>query len=175
MRVICSRKRLIIGCFVFLLLASCVTAEPEPTATNFPPTSTPILTSCEEVEGSCLELSFDGDSCIYEGPSDMEAGQVALIFHNESDGWAAANLIRLLEGKTIQDVLVYNGEEPSTKHAPSWSVSVPGVYNEIEAGESHFWEGVLDPGIHALVCARTPPWPDPIGVWFGTGITVEHQ
>jgi hypothetical protein len=167
-----SWKQLMIGCLLFALLTSCATLAPELSPTNIPSTATPETTSCEEVEGMCLELSFDGENCAYEGPTDLKPGLVTLIFLNESDGWAASNLIKLLGDKTLQDVIEYNGEEPSTKHAPSWSVDVPGVWKEINPGESHFWEGVLEPGIHALVCARSPPWPESIGVWLGTGITV---
>ena len=79
-------KRLLIGCLLFALLTSCATAAPEPTATDVPPTATPEPTSCEEVEGICLELTFDGESCIYEGPTDLNPGPVTIIFHNEGDG-----------------------------------------------------------------------------------------
>ena len=125
-------------------------------------------------EDRILKLTFDGERCTYEGPTNIKAGPVTLIFLNESDGWAATNMIRLLGDKTLQDVIYYNGEEPSTKHAPSWSVDIPGVWREIGAGESHIWEGALEPGIHALVCARTLPWPEPLGVWLGTGLTVGY-
>ena len=80
-------------------------------------------------------------------------------------------MIRLLGDKTYQDVVDHSGDEPSTKHAPSWSVSVPGVWREIRAGESHIWKGALKPGIHALVCARIIPF----GVWLGSEITVKDR
>jgi hypothetical protein len=126
------------------------------------------------VEGKCLELSFDGESCTYEGPTDLKPGPVTLIFHNVSDNWASTNMIRLLGDKTLEDLVRYNGEEPSQQHQPSWSVSIPGTWREIPAGERHFWEGALEPGIHALVCVRTLPWPEPIGVWLGTAWSIEN-
>jgi hypothetical protein len=66
---------------VVLWMAGCSGARPEPTATPAPsppsatpirPTSTPQRSSCEEIEGICLELSFDGESCTYEGPAALE-------------------------------------------------------------------------------------------------------
>jgi hypothetical protein len=124
--------------------------------------------SCEEVEGICLELTFDGQSCNLKAPETIENGSVTLIFFNESDVTGVTNMIRLLEDKTLQDVIEYNGEEPTTKHHPSWSVEVPGVYNKVESGGRHVWHGNLEPGIHAVVCVRTVP----LGVWLGGGFTV---
>ena len=167
-------KRLLLGYLLFALLTSCATAAPEPTATDVPPTATPKPTSCEEVEGICLELSFDGESCTYEGPTDLKPGPVTIILLNESDGWASTNLMKLLGDKTLQDVSHYFSPEPSDKHAPSWTFSYPGVWKDIEAGESHFWEGVLEPGIHILACARSVPWPEPIGVWIVSSWTIGY-
>lgn len=137
-----------------------------------------LMTACAAAgEGNTediLRLTFDGESCTYDGPTDLKPGLVTLIFLNESDDWAATNMIRLLGDKTLEDLISYNGEEPSQHHAPSWSVDIPGVWREIRSGESHTWEGVLEPGIHALVCARTLPWPEPLGVWLGTGLTVDN-
>jgi hypothetical protein len=112
----------------------------------------------------------------------MKPGPVTLIFHNESDEWAATTMIRILEDKTLQDVILRVGEEPSEHQAaaimswftPSWWFMFPDVWRERGAGESQFWEGVLEPGIHALFCASHPPSPEPLGVWLGTGLTVEE-
>ncbi|MGD8753746.1 MAG: hypothetical protein PVG14_20115 [Anaerolineales bacterium] len=123
------------------------------------------------MEGFCLELTFDGESCTYEGPTEFKTVPVTLLFFNESDRIAATNMIRLLEDKTLQDVVDYNGDEPSTKHRPSWSVEIPGVWKEIKSGDSHIWNGVLEPGTHAIVCARIMPF----GVWLGSGFRVEDE
>lgn len=164
-------------CLLCLLMAGCAIA---PRETPLPPTATPAPrsqplgpTSCAEVEGDCIQLTFTGEGCIYEGPTELKPGPVQGIFHNEGDGWAAANLIRLLEDKTLDDLRHLFGEEPSTQHQPSWSEHYPGVWKEIEPGESHFWQVDLEPGIHALLCVRTPAYPEPIGVWIGNTWTIE--
>lgn len=165
-------KRFLIGCLLLTLLTGCATAAPEtptpePTATPVPPTDTPEPISCEEVEGNCLELTFDGESCTYEGPTDLKTGPVTLLFLNESEGRAAVNLVRHTGDETIQDMIDYIGEEPSTGTAPTWTRGL-GTFQVIRSGESHTWEGVLEPGIHTMVCA-SPQY----GIWFGTGLTVE--
>ncbi|HSG18955.1 MAG TPA: hypothetical protein VLE70_21865 [Anaerolineae bacterium] len=166
----------LVGCLLLTLLTSCATATQETplpsTTTPVPATFTPEPTSCEKVKGDCLELSIDGESCTYEGPTDLKPGPVALIFHNDGDGWAAANLIRLLEDKTLEDLIHWIGEEPSQQHQPPWSESIPGSWKEILADESRFWEGDVEPGIHALFCVKTPAWPESISVWFGKTWTI---
>jgi hypothetical protein len=149
-----------------------------PTATAVSPTDTPELPSCEQVEGTCLELIFDGKSCTYVGPSEIKSGPVTLLFFNDieetgdgsrpSDYYAHVNLLRHMEDKTIQDMIDYLGEEPSTKHHPSWSWEL-GTWKPIAPGDAQTWKGVLELGIHTLVCARI----NPFGVWYGGGFTVE--
>ena len=130
-----------------------------------------LLTACgggEGVEDRLLRLTFDGESCTYEGPTELTGGPVELIFLNKSEASAAVNFLMLLEGKTIQDAIEYGEPYPTSKHAPSWTREL-GTWRSVAAGESHHWEGDLKPASYFMVCARTSP----LGVWFGTGLTVE--
>jgi hypothetical protein len=181
MRALRLWKLLVIGGILIASLTGCgtlagETLAPEPTITQIPPTYTPLSPtnipkpiSCEAIEGVCLELIFDGESCLYEGPTSIMTVPITLIFRNDSDRAATTNMIRLKGDKTIQDLIEYNGEEPSQTHHPSWSVEIPGVWRTTGPGESHVWEGVLEPGIHAVVCFSCCPG----GVWFGSGFSVE--
>jgi hypothetical protein len=130
-----------------------------------------LMTACgveeEPVSGAEMHLTFTGDSCTYEGPTLLKEGSVTLVYHNESDGIAAVNLARHTGDETIQDAIDNIGEEPDTGHAPPWMEDL-GTWEYIQAGESLNWEGVLEAGIHTMVCARGHPH----GVWFGTGLTV---
>jgi hypothetical protein len=72
------------------------------------------------------------------------------------------------DGYTIQDVIDDLGPEPSTRHHPSWTREVFGVWRATESGETHRWEGDLEPGTYALVCAQLSP----LGAWFGAGFDV---
>jgi hypothetical protein len=116
-----------------------------------------------------LHLTFDGESCIYEGPTLLKAGPVTLHFINESGVPAAVNLLKHEGDETIQDALEYIGEEPSWKVRPNWTIEL-GTWEPVEPGESLQWEGDLEPGIHHIVCNRTIPY----RAWFGTGLTVEE-
>lgn len=158
---------------ILLALSACSTPVQNSTSTPLPPTATPQPTSCISVEGPCVELTFDGDSCTFEGPSELIPGPLAFVFHNESGDWASTNFLKLTEGKTVEDLTNYFWEEPSTHHQPSWSISLPGSWKEIQRGEVHFWNGIIEPGIYTLVCVHTTPWPKPIGVWVGPIWTIE--
>ena len=121
-----------------------------------------------------LQLTFDGESCTYEGPTTLKAGPVTLIFNNnQSERGAAVNLVRHTGDETIQDMIDTIGEEPSTGYVPSW-VEELGTWERVAPGESYTWEGVLEPGIHTMGCAKLttglPGWE----VWFGGGLTVEE-
>lgn len=142
----------------------------EPSATPVPPTKTPNPTSCEEVAGICLELSFDGETCTYKGPMDTKPGSVMLLFLNESEGGALAGLVRHKGDKTIQDMKDRFVEEPITEHGTPWAISINWPWRGVPPGESYVWEGELEQGIHTLVCARITP----SGFWFGAGFTVEE-
>jgi hypothetical protein len=131
-----------------------------------------LLTACasgdDDIEDGVLHLTFDGESCTYRGSTTLKAGPVTLLFFNESEGRGAVDLVRHAGDETIQDALDYFGEEPSTSLRPTWARGL-GTFRDIPAGESYTWEGVLEPGIHHMVCVRWTPY----GVWFGTGLMVE--
>ncbi len=148
-----------------------VTATPmPPTSTPIPPTATSVPTLCDDVDGTCLYLYFEGDGCTYVGPAELKPGPVTLIFLNENEESAVVNMIRLDEDRTMQDYLDHAGEEPSPFHAPYW-VTHMGVWGagDVGIGESHTWEGVLEPGIHFMVCGGRKP----LALWTGGVLTVE--
>ena len=163
-----------------LLVTACATAQPEQTSAPLPPTESPPPTDTSVPStqapnpvargGELLLLTFDGESCSYEGPTTLKAEPITLQFLNESEGGAAMNLVRHTGDETIQDMLDTFVDGYSEGHHPSWTVEVRGVWRRVNPGKSFTWEGVLEPGIHTLVCARLSP----LGVWFGTGLTVEE-
>ncbi len=141
-----------------------VTEGPEP----IPPTATPELASCEGAEGTCLELTFDGGSCTYAGPTGFEEGPVTLLFINASEEHVGVNLVRHNQGKTIEDMLArFNEDGTSRLHHPSWSEEL-GTWKAVRPGQNQVWRGELQTGVHTMVCysACTEL------VWFGGGFTV---
>ena len=140
-----------------------------------------LTTGCggEKADDGPPRLSFDGESCTYEGPTDLAAGPVTIDIVNlreepAEEKWRlafAANLGRHRGDETVQDMIDYIGAEPSPKHAPPWVSHVqPSLWDQtVLPGQTLTWEGDLEPGTYTMVCAHL----DPFGVWFGTGLTVE--
>ncbi len=164
-------KQFLIGCILLALLSSCTITAPETPISELTTSSTPLTdihspTSCEEVEGTCLSLTFDGENCTFQGPTKFAPGPVTLFFNNNSDGNAAVNFLMLLDGKTIVDVIEYNGEEPTSKHHPTWSREL-GTFQRITPGGIQHWEGELEFADYFMVCVSFT-----LGVWLGTGLTV---
>ncbi len=111
-----------------------------------------------EVVGSdsrLLQLTFDGEQCTYEGPSVLSAGEVEIVYHNESSEVIWFDFGRLDEGRTTQDVIDYTVDGVG---APSWSVS---VWNQgrISANASSIPTiRTVAPGLHALACGTWTPF-----------------
>jgi len=144
-------------------------AESEPANTPNPATSTPGPRSCEEVEGPCMALTYNCDTCIYEGPSELEPGPITFLYINNCEGYlSSVNLVRHRHDEPMQDMIDYLGEEPSSKHAPPW-VTQLNIWHLTRYGEVHAWEGVLEPGIHTMVCACGQ-----LGIWYGGGFVVQE-
>ena len=167
-----SYRKFISFC-ILLLLTGCTIIEQSsptsvPTDTVLSPTSTPEPLSCEEVEGNCFMLVFEGEVCEYQGPDIQEEGPVTLLFINNGDGSAQVNLMRHRGDETIQDMVDYLGEEPSTNHTPSWAATL-GPWELVGPGKRHTSEEILQPGIHTMVCADTR-----YGWWLGGGFLVEE-
>lgn len=140
---------IIISIIAFLLLAACTSDD-------------------AGVEDGVLRFTFDGEDCIYEGPTTLKAGPVTFVFVNESEGLAEVVVPMLDEDKTIQDMIDYIGEEPSTGSAPYWAQLI--ILERADPGESLSLTEVLEPGIYTPGCGRV----EPFGAWFGTGLTVEE-
>lgn len=124
-----------------------------------------IGTSCSTTENGIV--TYDGERCIYEGPTDLQPGPYSLQFKNESDGLAAVGVAVLTRGYTIQDMIDFMDENPNADR-PYWSKGL-GTYKFIDAGEDYSWELELETGEHTIACTEI------IGhiVTFGTGLIVE--
>lgn len=191
-------KRFLIGCLLFTLLTSCTqtlaistseptstpapptntpgptstpvppTNTPEPTSTPAPPTNTPEPPSCEKEEGNCLQLTFNGTGCAYEGPTELEAGPVVFIYVNESEELARVAFNQHTGDQTIQDAIDHFGKGRSRTACPEWKRDV--VRTAVYSGGTYRWEGNLEAATYHMVCYQSPP----LFVWFGTGLIVNE-
>ena len=133
-----------------------------------------LLAACGSTEvadsdSRVVQLTFDGEQCIYEGPSVLSAGegQVEVVFHNESSEESFFDFGRLDEGRTTQELIDYFAEDPS-RDAPPWDVGV-WVQGRILANSSAIpVMRTVAPGPHHLLCGPASPQ----FVYFGGELTV---
>ncbi len=114
-----------------------------------------------------VQLTFDGEQCIYEGPSVLSAGQgqVEVLFHNESSEESFFWFARLDEGRTTQELIDDMADDPSAP-PPSWTVDV-WFQGRIAANSSSIpVMRTVAPGLHNLGCAS------PQLSYFGGELTV---
>ncbi len=115
-----------------------------------------------------VQGTFDGEQCIYEGPSVLSAGegQVEVVFHNESAEASFFNFGRLDEGRTTQEIIDYHADDPSAG-PPSWWFDV--WFQPIAANSSSIpVMRTVAPGLHNLVCGTASP----LHGYFGGEVTV---
>jgi len=130
-----------------------------------------LLAACGSTEvadsdSRVVQLTFDGEQCIYEGPSVLSAGegQVEVVFHNESSEESFFNFGRLDEGRTTQEMIDYLADNPTGP--PSWTTGV-WVQLYIAANSSTIpVMRTVTPGLHTLACAS------PQQTYFGGELTV---
>jgi hypothetical protein len=114
-----------------------------------------------EVAGSdsrVVQLTFDGEQCIYEGPSVLSAGegQVEVVYHNETSEESFFNFVRHDEGRTTQDMIDYLAD-PNSSGPPSWTTGVWGQSNIPANSSSIPVMRTVAPGLHTLGCGADAP------------------
>ncbi len=133
-----------------------------------------LLAGCGDDDGTAdagpMQLTFDGETCVYEGPTEMEPGPVTLVISNESDDYGGAWFVELIQDHTIDDFHEYWGEYPAPGgYMPGWTQTIVREA-ALTAGRTVEWQGDLVEGTHALVCVQQGT---PGAVLFGTEVTVE--
>jgi hypothetical protein len=124
-------------------------------------------TTTEYLPAVPMTLTFDGEGCTFDGPTELTPGPVKYTFVNESKAPAVQNFVEVLEGKTLEDMIVHNGPEPFTGHHPSWTREL-GTWWTTEAGDSKSWRKHLEPGNYFMVCGQAQPFL----LWNGPWLTV---
>ncbi|MFQ5968745.1 MAG: hypothetical protein ACE5MI_14265 [Acidimicrobiia bacterium] len=149
------KKRLVAsGILLGLGLAACSDGTTEDTTTTTVEETT-ITTAVQETTTTSapvvLQVTFDGENCTYEGPSELSAGNIDIVLHNESPGSSTLGLWRLDEGITAQEVADALAENPSAE--PTSEIH-PTFYRQgLPAGESFEATRHFPPGVHVVTCA----------------------
>ena len=165
-------KPLVLVCLGLVLLTGCAAAEtatPEPIFTPSQPAATLEQISCENVDGNCIDVWFDGEACSNTGPELVQAGPITFIFHNQSDGEAGIIVGKLEKGKTMYDVLENLGP-PGSERTEYLPYLIEWMETRAGSGESGAIKRVAPAGTYYWVCGKSVY---PIPVWGGATLIVE--
>ena len=125
--------------------------------------------ACGGNDTGSFRLTFDGESCVHDGPTDFKAGQVEFTFINDGDTVGYVGLVRITGDQTEQDLIDHLGPEPSTAEPPFWVQDV--VRQPVSPGGTYEWAGNFQAGAYDSACIRFEP---SVGVWHGAWLTVEE-
>jgi hypothetical protein len=147
------KMRIILSLLLAFLIASC----------SQTPTPDPSITPTVDVKATMLateptiEVTFDGETCIVEGPKEIPVGTHMFVFHNQSDMDTHMVPMRYYSGNTWEDALTWIEENcgpPGTHCAETapWMVGIPyekSVFDDLKtrykqydftvATEYHMW------------------------------------
>ena len=165
----------LIGCFLIDFLTGCATATPEaptpkptaiPTETSIPPTPIPQPTGTYPADIQTIErveILFDGENCIYDGPIAIQHGEFTVFFDNQTDEVVLYDIFLLTEGKSWQDVVDNFAGGGRNVEMPDWAILQSGSINIKDTREKAY---NLEPGSYALACSeilQTGGWIDYLG------------
>ena len=114
----------------------------------------------EEEAGITFEVSFDGDRCQYKGPEAIGEGEeVVIVLNNLTDSSAVHfHVVKLDEGKTLQDLVEYVGDAID-KGPPPWvsEIFLSGLVEgkPVSVAKKYLFE----PGSYAIGCAEHLTFP----------------
>jgi hypothetical protein len=96
-----------------------------------------------------LTVTFEPESCIYEGPALIQAGEVKLIYDNRTEKVMNDSVRLIPDDYTWQDYVEILSLKDTNNWSPDWSVLQSGsvVINDPRAKVYDF-----KPGLYALAC-----------------------
>lgn len=118
----------------------------------------------EATSSVTLTVTWDGDTCVYEGPTEFAPGVVIVEFVNNTDAEAGTTMARLDGDATFEDFVEYHQPEPELTGPPDFvTPDVAGGF--AEAGDVDTISTDLAEGEYALVCLQEPPGGSEVGAW----------
>ena len=108
------------------------------------------------------EVRFDGEECVYEGPSTFNTGDVEFTFHNDYlDGRSRFDIFSLHDGKDARDLEDYLSAS-GLFGLPPWGSEIE-AWRSVPAGESQTRTVTFSPGVAHMVCTIATPYNGVIG------------
>jgi hypothetical protein len=149
-----------------LVAAGCTSSGSEPSADR-PETATGATTpgtlATEETSPDVTTLGrivVSNAGCIVEGiDGPLQAGPVALTIVNETDGVVVANMSRILDGGTYEQLAAHVQREVRRARAGKAGLghppyAAPSFDLLVDPGESDTLSGEVTAGTYAIVCGR---------------------
>jgi hypothetical protein len=142
----------------FLLLAGCSSSQDDTTedAAETSPTVSGETTAAQEPQDEVtLTVTFDGDTCMYDGPTEIPQGAVRLTLVNDSNRTTFVEMAKLKGDVTFEDVTAFHSPEPREGARPD------NLYAPLEVDQAQAYAGddgsisdVVEAGEYALVCLQ---------------------
>lgn len=110
-----------------------------------------------------LTITFEPESCVYDGPKVIQHGEFTVFFDNQTDKQAIYDIFWLPEGKSWQDVVDNFAGGSRNVAMPDWAILQSGKIN-IQDTRMKVYN--LEPGSYALACSeilQTGGWIDYLG------------
>ncbi len=102
------------------------------------------------------DVHFTARDFAFEGPDTISAGMTTLVLHNDGPTLHHLLLLRLEDGKTLQDLESAVSTMKPTDMPPSWAVPVGGV-NPPDPGSDTRATLDIKPGNYAVTCVVDVP------------------
>lgn len=116
-------------------------------------TQTPSAATADSARAAPASVTVTANDYSFEAPAQIPAGTVTFNLENHGKELHQAQLVKLEEGKTIQDL---NAALKKPGHPPSW-VKFVGGPNGIAPGHPANATAVLEPGQYAYLCFIPSP------------------
>lgn len=102
--------------------------------------------ACQAAPAELPEVTFVGTEYAYEGPESIAGGWTRINFDNQGELPHDLMLMRLLDGKSVDDVMAILAEEGAP---PAWIDMVGSV--SAGPGENNFFVSDLEPGDYVML------------------------
>ena len=132
--------------------------SPSPTAT------TEGESASEERDEVTVAVTFDGATCVYDGPTELTPGVVLIEFVNNSEADAETVVARLDEDATFDDFVEFHQPEPKVTGPPDFVTLGVGAASA-GAGGTGSIRSALENGEYGLVCLQGEPGDSEPSVW----------
>jgi hypothetical protein len=139
------------------LLTGCADGQDESAAaaTESSSTTAEETTTAEEPDqGVVLTVNFDGDTCTYDGPTELSPGAVTITLVNKSSKTAYVDVAKLNADVTFEDFVAFHTPEPHEGARPDQLATFDFGETQAYGGDNGSTSGALETGEYALACLQ---------------------